>query len=193
MCYGVMPARCCLSQAHGLKPPSVYTLSMYFGEGGGRHFLDVDPPCQCQLTIYKEKPSTDQLTNNSASHRFAKASVVKLTRSSLPCRQRFGRMLQSSHQQMLLMVNGHLGQLHVYLLWFCRLAYSECHQLQSEIPYLPMFWGVTVLQSQAEYEKPKPHWETCHPHIFMWKLEQPQSYQPSQKGSGFTQSSWGSS
>lgn len=26
--------------------------------------------------------------------------------------------------------------------WFCRLEYPECHQLQSEIPYLPMFWGV---------------------------------------------------
>lgn len=42
-------------------------------------------------------------------------------------------------------------------------------------------------------EKRKPRWETCHPHIFMWKLKQSQSYQPSQKGSGFTQSSWGSS
>lgn len=41
-----------------------------------------------------------------------------------------------------------------------------------------------LIRVQAEYEKRN---------IFIWKLEQPQSYQPSQKGSGFTQSSWGSS
>lgn len=129
-----------------LSPISLHTVHVFWGRMRKALFR-CWPPCQYQWTRYPKRPSTDQLTNNSASHRFAKASVVKLTRSSLPCRQRFGRMLQSSHQQMLLMVNGHLGQLHVYLSWFCRLEYPECHQLQSEIPYLPMFWGVIVLQS----------------------------------------------
>lgn len=56
---------------------------------------------------------------------------------------------------------------------FCNLfGYCSCHTCHM------------LIRVQAEYEKRN---------IFIWKLEQPQSYQPSQKGSGFTQSSWGSS
>ena len=129
--------------------------------------------------IFKKKTSTDQLTNNSASHRFAKASVVKLT----PLKSAMPPAIWANVAEFPPADAAH-GEWASWTGWFCRLEYPECPP-------------VTIWDSLPSHvlgcEKRKPRWETCHPHIFMWKLKQSQSYQPSQKGSGFTQSSWGSS
>ena len=128
--------------------------------------------------IFLKKTSTDQLTNNSASHRFAKASVVKLT----PLKSAMPPAIWANVAEFPPADAAH-GEWASWTGWFCRLEYPECHQLQSEIPYLPMFWGV---KSGNHAGKPVTPTSSCGSlnNLSLTNLR---------KKVRFTQSSWGSS